>query len=153
MSQNNRAFRSNPNNYNTILKNILDSNISPMSQNNRAFRSNPNKKKTKNSRRSKESSQNNRAFRSNPNQQNGIFVRIIEKRSQNNRAFRSNPNSLKLERDGWRIESQNNRAFRSNPNSLANGRLTYWTITTMSHKITEPSAQIPTFKIKIYSLF
>jgi len=71
---------------------------------------------------------------------------LTVERSQNNRAFRSNPNYLGIYSGNNKTDdlhsSQNNRAFRSNPNGSE-----YQDITAdkgTGHKITEPSAQIPT---------
>jgi len=72
------------------------------------------------------------------------------RRSQNNRAFRSNPNFfIFLKKGGKNEKSQNNRAFRSNPNVTDDGEGLPSTVTVICariycHKITEPSAQIPT---------
>jgi len=90
-------------------------------------------------------SQNNRAFRSNPNlYRQHLMFHIVE--SQNNRAFRSNPN-FSLEIDFYLMcgkkMSQNNRAFRSNPNEFSDGKSERF-CSFEGHKITEPSAQIPT---------
>jgi len=64
-SQNNRAFRSNPNEIN--LNDLFECADNLLSQNNRAFRSNPNKKIWRWKWDRNWMSQNNRAFRSNPN--------------------------------------------------------------------------------------
>jgi len=118
LSQNNRAFRSNPN-----FLGGQDAEMAEIaaSQNNRAFRSNPNKDE-----RNPDvyefaflSSQNNRAFRSNPNDA-WLYVITAGVASQNNRAFRSNPNPMSYIGEGdLKNLSQNNRAFRSNPNFSA----------------------------------
>jgi len=72
-----------------------------------------------------------------------IVMVSATKLSQNNRAFRSNPNNPAKHLSLEAVRSQNNRAFRSNPNFLKNVRddVKY---PKLSHKITEPSAQIPT---------
>jgi len=117
-SQNNRAFRSNPN---MIAK---EENYKLL------WRIKPGHKITEpsaqiptnlfGSKHSKPSlSQNNRAFRSNPNSEDES--KGVINMSQNNRAFRSNPNAYINEKkelfEGY-VKSQNNRAFRSNPNNL-----------------------------------
>ena len=71
--------------------------------------------------------------------------------SQNNRALRSNPNTFAEDKDEFGViikSSQNNRALRSNPNIICSKNRHRFII---SHKITEPYAQIPTHYNFIYA--
>ena len=78
---------------------------------------------------------------------------LIHHLSQNNRAFRSNPNQV-LAADVAQIgaKSQNNRAFRSNPNQFILTLMKNKSESLLRHKITEPSAQIPTWIFMTFSM-
>jgi len=128
-----------------------------MSQNNRAFRSNPNLflgvRNQNFPRRKSFLSQNNRAFRSNPNSNTWWWCPITDlvrchKITEPSAQIPTKRMGIDLKHK-LKLESQNNRAFRSNPNHFFSNGYNNDSLQYNCHKITEPSAQIPTIMSNI----